>query len=250
MGPGPMREQLLQTAMTFGSGDEAAIDKLKEDAITARDAFVTQGIFEGAKPDQNQMEIRKEVRKSIGDEIKIITKEEAAITTNFNKIRGLAEQVKRGNRTAVGQALIALVKLGDPGSTVRYEEMKGALNTQTPTASVMGVLAGTNMPKDVQESIIRSIDPLNPKSLDVEDLMKTANQLVLGSVPSIQARYSDSRSRAGDNLSQSGMRSLFTKGLENRVGGLSLLVPQPTAGEAAAPTTPPPAGQIKFLGFE
>lgn len=173
--------------------------------------------------DKNLLEIRKETRKSVRDQLKDVSKQAGVITTNFNKITGLIEEVSKGNRTATSQALVAIVKLGDPGSVVKLEEMVGALNTQNPIAAITDLLRGQGHSENVINSVTATIDPLNPRVLKVDDLLNTANKLVSANAPVIQESFGIARENA-ETLSESGRRSLFTKGLTKRVAALSQLV--------------------------
>lgn len=178
-----------------------------------------------AGDDENSMEVRKEVRKDLRTRINTVEKDSEVLQANFNKITGLSEKIRGGNRTAVAQGLVALVKLGDPTSVVKDSEMIAALNNTSPVAAVASLLSSKGASEDVSDSILKKIDPLNPFNINVDDLLATANTLVLANVPGIQERFAGIEETAKSNLKESGIKSLFTKSLRDRVTGLSGLVP-------------------------
>lgn len=173
--------------------------------------------------DENRQKIRAETRSGLRKDLTTISKDANTISTNFNKLKNLSGQIESGNRQAVAQGLVALVKIGDPGSTVRSEEMKDALNTQNPLASVAGLLSNANTSEDVIRSVTASIDPLNPRNVKIDDFLSTAEALVSANVPSIQGRFSTAKESAQTNLTDAGVKSLFTEGIEKTVSGLSEL---------------------------
>ena len=203
-----------------------------------QDILATDSAFGGKPPvDTNGNEIRKEVRKNLTDSIKQLSREEGVIKTNYSKVRGLSQEILTGNRTSVAQALVSIVKLGDPGSTVRTEEMKDALNTKTPLAALTTLLTDGGVSKDIQDAVLRNIDPLNPDTVNISDILATADQLVMAAVPSIQARYSDATSLGRENLTNQGYNSVFSKGLKERINNLSTLV-KPSGGGGDSVTKP------------
>jgi len=205
----------------------------------ARESVLPGSSKIGAKPeDKNQLEIRKEVRKSIGLELKELARQEKVLVTNFRKIDNLAVEMKKGNRTATASAAVALVKLGDADSVVRQSEAEAQLNKQNPSAALTAYLLDKGTDQAIVDSVLRAIDPLNPELINVDEFKATARALLASSSPGLQESLADARERAGANLTESGVRSLFTKGLERRIAGLSDLVPQ-------TPTTPTNASDIR-----
>ena len=201
------------------------------------DAKVVRGaVATDEKADKNELEIRKEVRTNLRKRIDSVEKDSEVLQTNFNKITGLSEKIRGGNRLAVAQGLVALVKLGDPTSVVRDSEMIAALNNPNPTAAVASLLtdSGTNL--DISDAIMAKIDPLSPFNIDVDDLLATANTLVTSNVPGIQERFAGIEEQAFENLSEKGSKSLFTKSLRDRVAELSGLVPTETVVPTGEPT--------------
>lgn len=200
-------------------------DDFVEGLGLAKDALVEQGLLKPAGDDaqiKSIAENRKEIRKSVRGQIKGLRDEEGTITTNFRKIRRLGDEIDKGNRSAVSQALVALVKIGDPTSVVRPSEAAAALNNPSVLAALF-TDAGTD--QRITDAAIRAIDPLNPGVLNKDAILATADAMVLASVPGIQARFGDAKEEGG-GLTRNSFDSIFTGRLESRINALSNLVPK------------------------
>lgn len=195
-------------------------EQLKEALSLMTDALIEQGAIADPKATKSVAENRKEIRASVRKQVSSIRKEEGILTTNFKKIRELGDEIDKSNRSAVSQALVALVKLGDPTSVVRPSEAAAALNNPSILAALF-TDAGTD--QSIVDAAIRAIDPLNPGVLRKGDIIATADALVLASVPSIQSRFGDAKTE-GENLLKSTFKTIFSGRLEKRVNALSDLV--------------------------
>ena len=212
--------------------DEVANLPLDDQSLTNA-ILANEAIFGQPQNGKQILQIRKEVRSSIGKEVGSIKKDAATITSNFNKLQNLSGQIRKGNRLAVSQGLIALVKLGDPSSIVSTNEMQAALNAQSPIAAVAGMLMGKGVSDDLARSIASKVDPLNPSNVNVDDLLATASSLVQSNVPVIQSRLASEQERAGENLTEAGIRSIFSQKILNAISDLSNL--QTTTQDTTAP---------------
>lgn len=223
------REQQL-----YGEGSTAILDGMiqmldsdpqqgTEGLNLMLDSLIEQGLL--VNPVQKTvLEIRKEVRADLRKQVKDISKQAAAVETNFNKIQGLTGEISKGNRNASAAAIIALVKLGEPDSTVREGEMIASLNNPNPLAAIMANLKGNGVDNDVINSITATIDPLSPGIVNVKSLLATANALVGANVPVIQSIFAEAQQQGDENLTATGVQSIFTSRLKKRVSGLSDLV--------------------------
>lgn len=172
-----------------------------------------------------QSDIRKETRSSIGKDLSKIKSDATVYTQNWGKLNNLTKQIKKGNRQAVAPALVSLVKLGDPGSVVSIPEMQGVLNEESPITALLGL----GVKNDVAQSLAQKLDLLNPENIDTESLLAAGRAQLGGNIPALQASYNESRLRADENLSPSGVKSLFSKDLDKIVSGLSDLLPSKDA---------------------
>lgn len=172
-------------------------------------------------------EIRKETRSNIRKNLGEISKASSVVKDNFGKLQNLVGQIKKGNRSAVGQALVAIAKLGDPASVVSRAEADAIQNAESPVAAAIALFSskGDENSARLMQALERSFDPQNPDLIDTDALLATGQALVSSAVPSIQSRFSESQEQA-QNLTPAGVRSLFTEGLTNRVNDLSSLLQQ------------------------
>lgn len=223
--------QYLEMIQGLTSDDPALVQEAGASLITLRDAFQAQGLLPAPAVAKTVAETRKEVRGDLRRQLKEIGSQTSAIQTNFNKIKGLAGEISKGNRNASAAALIALVKLGDPTSVVRQNEMVASLNNPNPVAAVIAFLQGEGISEDVSKAVVAAIDPLAPGVIDVNDLLATANTLVGANVPVIQASYAESVEQGEENLSTRGFKSVFTRRLKERVGNLSSLLTSDGVGK-------------------
>jgi hypothetical protein len=173
-------------------------------------------------PEEIRKETRGEVRKQVGS----IDKEVNVIRSNWTKLNNLAGEIRKGNRQAVPQALVSIVKLGDPGSIVSTNEMRGAINAEDPISAVFNLLTSKGVDSDLSQSIASKIDPLNPDNIKVDDLLATGRATVSAFIPSLQERTASAEEQAKNTLTPAGTRSLFTESFRKRIAGLSELLPQ------------------------
>jgi len=191
-------------------------------------------------------ELRGELRKDVGG----LQSQAQTLKTNFGKLQNLAEEMRLGNRSAVAQGLVALVKLGDPGSVVKEEELKQALGAQSPVAAVGDLLRGKGVGEGVTNSIIQSLDPLNPDAVNVDQVLGTAEAMLKPNVDAITTAYTTARNRAGEQLTSGGVRSIFGSERDNlfgELGSLTFGAQSPVQPQAPAqPQSFTSAGGIQF----
>jgi hypothetical protein len=236
-------DQNQQALQAFGV-DPSRLTDLTDPALDR--AIAATSVFIPKAQDKNVNEIRKEARKSIGDQVRGIQNSASVLTTNFGKLSNLVGEIKKGNRSAVAQGLVSLVKLGDPGSVVKEEEMKAALAQQSPVAAVTSLLSGKGVGSDVVDSIASQIDPLNPNNINTDELLSTARALIGANAPTIMENFEIQKERAAENLTPGGMKSIFSSRLEKSVLGLSdILGSQPIAAPVEDPESRLPKGSTK-----
>ncbi len=222
-------QEVLQLAEQFGI-DSPEVNAALNEGLQIANSFgiLTPGQQAQAQLDaerakaglETEKDIRKELRGRVGKAVGSLSKEASVITQNFGKLSGLVDLIKAGNRSAVAQSLIAIVKLGDPGSTVKESEMEGVLNAQNPVAALAKIGGDTS----AVDSIIRKIDPLNPFAVNTDELLSTANALVATNIPSLQDRFAEQRQLAESNLTKKGVKSLFPEAIGGRIKDLSDLI--------------------------
>lgn len=165
-------------------------------------------------------DVRKELRGDLRSRMKELDTSINVLETNYKKINNLSGEVEKGNRSAIAQTLVAMVKLNDPNSAVLNSEMEAAINTQNPVAAVAQYLQGKNVGGDVINSITANFDPLSPEVIKVDQIKATADAMLSANVDSMVSSYQESKA-LGENLGASGIKSIFTKSRDNRLDKLS-----------------------------
>lgn len=184
-------------------------------------AMTPKGDSEAIKArNKEDAKVREELRGDLRGRLGKLDASIDVIETNYNKIVGLTDEMKKGNRSAVAQGLVALVKLNDPNSAVLNSEMEAALNQQNPASALASYLFDKGVSDDVINSVSASFDPLNPNVINVDDLLSTADAMTVSNVNNINSNYSQYKD-LGQNLGATGIKSIFNKGREKRLDNLS-----------------------------
>lgn len=225
----------FQEAIRLANMSESAQAAELDADIAAASEFLKLGSAAAGRPvddtaRQESAEIRKETRGGIRKDVGRLSQEAGTIESNFKKVQNLAKEIGKGNRISVTQALVGLVKLGDPGSVVSGKEVGDALNQESPLAAFAQLMTSKGVDNNITQSILSRIDAKNPDNIKVEDLLSTADALVSANVPAIQQRFAEAQ-ELGGQLTEKGRSSLFTKALTNRISGLSNLKPAPVEGQ-------------------
>lgn len=151
------------------------------------------------------------------------------VTTNRDKLVNLTDEMKKGNRTAVAQGLVALVKLNDPNSAVLNSEMEAALNNKDPKSAFLELLARKGTSDEAASAAWAALDPLNPEGINTDHLIATADAMIRSNVPSLMENY-ESFVEKGTNaeLSEKAMKTLFGSKFKSKVDALSKYMEAPT----------------------
>lgn len=200
--------------------------------------------------DPDKSKVREEVRKRLNDDRDRILKSVGEIEEQYTKLGDLNKEIDKGNRYAVAQALVALVKLGDPTSVVKEAEMWAALNKPTASGAVVQYLKDSASDSKDPQSAMRTaeligerFDILSPDAVSTQQLKDVADALIGGRIPSIQNDFATSRERGEQVLSDVGFKSIFTPKYESTVmNRMDELLGRDTRTRTAAPApgTPPP----------
>ena len=229
------REQKIAELGGDPSETQAFVSALEQDPMQAlnlvRGFDMTaqeQGFVSKYEPPKLQESVydepRKELRATLRKSVEGLNSEISAINTNYGKLQGLAEQVKKGNRSAVSQMLVSLVKLGDPGSVVKESEMEAALNSENP----LSYLVSKGVNQGLADSLLKNLDSLSPEKINVDEVLRTGQALISANAPDIIERYEMAKERGGEFLTQAGFDSIFGKSFEDRVNKLRGFNPKPT----------------------
>lgn len=224
-----LMEVINQTQAFVPQGGEAFTLKPGETRFDPQGRPIASG---GEVPDANQEEVRKEVRKELRSTVGDLRKTAGNLRSNYEKLTNLGEEMRKGNRTAVSQGLVALVKLGDPTSVVREAEMEAALNKENPVAAITNLLQSKGTADGVISAVASKIDPLSPENVNVDDILATANAMMVPNIQEVRRGFEISQGRARENLGEAGIKSIFGERTEKLFSDLGAIESQITQSRA------------------
>ena len=167
----------------------------------------------GLTGDPNLKKLREELRTDTRNQVKTMTQQTTSIEESIDKASDLINLGRSGNRMAISSALIAVIKLGD-SSTVQAGELVVALNTQNPLEAVFSVLTGSGVSEDVANSVVSSMNPINPDVVNMDELQAVADVLINTRIKPLNATYNTLIEKA-KFLTPLGRESIF--GVENNL---------------------------------
>jgi len=189
-------------------------------ALAAQQAAASAKILE-AQEKENQ-EIWKEMRKDLSTSLKTIDADASDLLANYNKVERLAKQAASGNRAAVPQAIVSLVKLQTPNARINEEQIAVAINSPNPVEEVRRLVSGSGTTQELAVSISGMIDPNNPNQISVDDVMDVAGAMVSANAGSIIDTYNQQKDQAvTGGLPANSIKSVFNETRENRLQRLS-----------------------------
>lgn len=170
----------------------------------------------------------KATKGSLRTDLGKLSKEARDITTQFNQIERLADQVantendERTRRTSLATLITILAKTASPGSVTEteFQNFGGAesisayIQKQAATGGDFQLLkdfvSGSLADKPEAASLLASLDPLNPDTFIKENTMNMAKGLILPAGDGILGQFADYYNEALPyNPQQSDMKSLF-----------------------------------------
>jgi hypothetical protein len=146
------------------------------------------------------------------------------VTTAYNKVLGLESQMRAGSSAAINAAIMNVARLISPG-VVTDRDAAALSGAETSVGALFSFLQGKGVDVD---QLIRIVDPANPDTFDVDQLMNVAKSATAASIPSILSGIEENKIeaiqyRAPDAM----MRSLFAensprmKSLQDIIGQVS-----------------------------
>ena len=170
----------------------------------------------------------KDTKGSLRTDLVKLSKEARDITTQFNQIEKLAEQVSntdndmRTRRASLATLTTILAKTASPGSVTETEfqnftggeSLSAYIQKQAATGGDFGLLrsfiSGGLEDNPEAASLLASLDPLNPDSFDKENTITMAKGLILPAGDGILGQFADFYNEALPyKPQQSDMKSLF-----------------------------------------
>ena len=146
------------------------------------------------------------------------------VTTAYNKVLGLESQMRDGSRAAINAAIMNVARLISPG-VVTDRDAAALSGAETSVGALFSFLQGKGVDVD---QLIRIVDPANPDTFDVDQLMNVAKSATAASIPSILSGIEENKIEATQyRAPEAMMRSLFAensprmKSLKDIIGQVS-----------------------------
>lgn len=199
-----------------------------------------------AKPEEAPVGSYSDLGKDLVKQRNLLGSTSRVIKTNYAKLQNLAEQVRVDkNRSSVAQLGVALVKLGDPTSVVKEEELRQAFANPDPSAAFAQLVKDGKVDGGLIQSILVKLDPLNPDTVNVDDILATGDALVKSALPSWQTDYNQFEELLG-RLPDQEQGDIVTESFRKNAASLMSLLnntgrparPEPPAAVVADPNTP------------
>jgi len=194
--------------------------------VTSEAAMAAQQAAQQAKmieaQEKENQEIWKEMRKDLGTTLRNVDSDASDLLANYGKVEKLAKQAAAGNRAAVPQAIVSLVKLQTPNARINEEQISTALNSPNAAEELRRILAGSGTTQELAISISGTIDPKNPNQISVDDFMDVAGAMVSANAGSIIDMYNQQKDQAVTaGLPANSIKSVFNETREARLKRLS-----------------------------
>lgn len=130
------------------------------------------------------------------------------VTTAYNKVIGLEQQMRSGSRAAINAGIMNVARLISPG-VVTDRDAAALSGAETSVGALFNFLQGKGVDMD---QLIRIVDPANPDTFDVDQLMDVAKSVTASSIPSILTGFEEGRTEALQyNAPEPMMKSLFAE---------------------------------------
>ena len=130
------------------------------------------------------------------------------VTTAYNKVIGLEQQMRSGSRAAINAGIMNVARLISPG-VVTDRDAAALSGAETSVGALFNFLQGKGVDMD---QLIRIVDPANPDTFDVGQLMDVAKSVTASSIPSILTGFEEGRTEALQyNAPEPMMKSLFAE---------------------------------------
>lgn len=168
------------------------------------------GTFQAVPTPENYMdpELRRSELGKIAGAARTRNKQVDEVTTSYNKVVGLEQQMRSGSRAAINAGIMNVARLISPG-VVTDRDAAALSGAETSVGALFNFLQGKGVDMD---QLIRIVDPANPDTFDVDQLMDVAKSVTASSIPSILTGFEEGRIEALQyNAPKPMMESLFAE---------------------------------------
>lgn len=163
-------------------------------AIPSLDSAINSAYQIGLIQMPKQDELTVSQLREVGTSARKLNQNVDEITTAYNKVKGLEKEMRAGSRSAINAGIMNVARLISPG-VVTDADARQIAGADTPISAVIAALQGRGVNT---QQLMRIVDPTNPDTFDVDQLMAVANSVTAAGIPSIYDAYSDLQRTATD----------------------------------------------------
>lgn len=163
-------------------------------AVPSLDSAIASAYQIGLIQMPKQDELTVSQLREVGTSARKLNQNVDEITTAYNKVKGLEKEMRAGSRSAINAGIMNVARLISPG-VVTDADARQIAGADTPISAVISALQGRGVDT---EQLLRIVDPTNPDTFDVDQLMAVANSVTAAGIPSIYDAYSDLQRTATD----------------------------------------------------
>ena len=184
------------------------------------------GTFKSVPTPEGYMdpELRRSELGKIAGAARARNKNVDEVTTAYNKVTGLEQQMRNGSRAAINAGIMNVARLISPG-VVTDRDAAALSGAETSVGALFSFLQGKGVDMD---QLIRIVDPANPDTFDVDQLINVAKSVTASAIPSILTGFEEGRNEAIQySAPEAMMKSLFAedsprmKALQDIIGQVS-----------------------------
>ena len=189
LGGDPRHLDAIRTNIQEGDYDGAMRSAKSAMMFTHPEEYVSR--YGATKDDTDFL---KEERKNASQDVRAFDTKVRALRGSYEKLSGLSDEAKAGNRGARNAMVVTLARLISPG-IVTETEASALSGGQTTMQAVIQKLTG----KDVElDAILRGLDPYG-ETFDAEGLLRTGESVVASGRQPLIDMYDRSLKRATDS---------------------------------------------------
>ena len=137
-------------------------------------------------------EEKQESLRAVRQNVIALSKNAQEVTSAYNKVRGLESEMRNGSRAAINAGIMNVARLISPG-VVTDRDAASLSGAGTTIGEIYSFLSGKGVSVD---DLMRIVDPANPDTFSVDQLIAVANKVTSSQIPSIMTGYEDQRSVA------------------------------------------------------
>ena len=137
-------------------------------------------------------EEKSEALKGIRSTMLNWNKSASEVASAYNKVKGLESEMRNKSRAAINAGIMNVARLISPG-VVTDRDAASLSGADTSISAIFGFLSGKGLDTD---QLMRIVDPTNPDTFNVDQLMAVAERVTASQIPSLLNTVSDAKNIA------------------------------------------------------